>query len=157
MQPEVFDTIMFGNFSGTLQSNGIRPRRSVVPQRQASRSSGSRVGLLVDTKDSGEVVSTSQDLRVKDSDLQLKDMATVVKETQEDASITPPSLSGTVTNMFDENLNPFGMQRDQIKSNTDCKGGNAMPMLHSEPQPIDGQKKVQFAIASKATPQGNVY
>lgn len=128
----------------------------MVPQREMSRSSVSRVGPLVDTKKSREVVTASQDLAVKDSDMQLKDMATVVKETQEDASITPPSLSGTISKNFDENLNPFDMHKDQMKSNTDCKGSNALSLLHSESQPIDGQKKVQFAIASSATSQGNV-
>ncbi|KAF3445706.1 hypothetical protein FNV43_RR10882 [Rhamnella rubrinervis] len=139
---------------GTLQSNGIRPRRSVVPQREVCRSSVSRVGSLVDTKKSREVVSTSQDLVVKDSDMQLKDMATVAKETQEDASVTPPSLSGTITKNFGENINPFDMHKDQIKSNIDCNGSNRMSLLHSESQPIDVQKKVQFAIARSANSQG---
>lgn len=140
----------FEEFSGMTQLRGKGPRRTVVPQREGSKSSA-----FVDSQSQG-LVSTGQDLTVKDSVMQLKNMATVIKETQEDASITPPSLSGTITKIFDENLNPFDVQRDQIKSNTGCKDCNPMPLLHSESQHIDGQKKVQFAIASNATSQGNI-
>ena len=143
-------------FSGAMQSNSIGPRRILVPQREVSKKSASNVGPLEDSRKSREVVSASVGHTVRDSIMQIKRTTNVAKETQEDASITPPSISGTITKAFDENLNPFDGQRDQIKPMTGCKDNNPMSVSHAEPGYNDGQKKVQFSIASKTISQGNI-
>lgn len=120
----------------------------MVPKNEVSKSSLSNVGPLEDTKKSREVDSVSQG--VKDSVMQIKETTAAVKETQEDASITPPSVSGTITNAFGENLNPSDVQRDQAKPISGFQEN--IP----KSQHIVGQKKVQFSVASKANPQGNI-
>ncbi|XP_024018126.1 serine/threonine-protein kinase mph1 isoform X2 [Morus notabilis] len=131
---------------GVMQSNSIGPRRTLVPQRRVSKSSKSNVGSLEDTNRSREVVAVSQGNTVKDSIKQIKGGPAAVKETQEDASITLPSISGTITEAFDESLNPFDAQRDQAKPITG-------PENNPQSQLVDGQKKVQFSVASEAISQ----
>ena len=128
----------------------------MVPKNEVSKSSLSNVGPLEDTKKSREVDSVSKGVKdsvsqgVKDSVMQIKETAAAVKETQEDASITPPSVSGTITNAFGESLNPSDVQRDQAKPIAGFQENNP------KSQHIVGQKKVQFSVASKANPQGNI-
>ncbi|PON59792.1 Dual specificity protein kinase TTK [Parasponia andersonii] len=135
---------------GEMQSNSLGPRRILVPQRQVSKKSASGVGPL----ESRDLVSVSEGHAVKDSIMQVKRVTTVAKETQEDASITPPSISDTITKAFDENLNPFDGQRNQTKPITGCKDNNPMSLSNVESQDVDGRKKVQFSVASKAISQG---
>ncbi|VVA13662.1 PREDICTED: serine/threonine-kinase [Prunus dulcis] len=135
---------------GVMQSNSIKPRRMVVPQRGASKSSASSVAPLIDTKKSREVASMSEGNAAKDSTVQPNNMPTVVKETQEDACITPFSSSGASTQTFDEHLNPFDGRIDQIKPGG--KDNNQMCPVNFESQLIDGKKKVQFSKGSIATP-----
>ncbi|KAF5739679.1 hypothetical protein HS088_TW12G00888 [Tripterygium wilfordii] len=94
---------------GTMQSSSIGPRRMFVPQREASRSSASNVGFKVDTKKSHDVVSPSQSHALKEPMARPKTAATVVGKTLEDASITTPSISSTLTKTFDDGINPFGV------------------------------------------------
>lgn len=144
----------FEEHSGVMQSNSIKPRRMVVPQRGASKSSASSVAPLIDTKKSREVASMSEGNAAKDSTVQPNNMPTVVKETHEDACITPFSSSGASTQTFDEHLNPFDGQIDQIKPGG--KDNNQMRPVNFESQQIDGKKKVQFSTGSIATPLGNI-
>ncbi|KAL5558350.1 hypothetical protein UlMin_034561 [Ulmus minor] len=139
---------------GVMQSSSIGPRRILVPQRGISKNSASNVGPVVDTEQSQEIVSTNQVHTVNDSMMHLKETSTIVKESLDDASITPSSISGTITKAFDQNLNPFNVQRDQTKPIADCNEYNPKPPLHVESHHIDGQKKVQFSIASEAASRG---
>ncbi|XP_007018980.2 PREDICTED: probable serine/threonine-protein kinase mps1 isoform X2 [Theobroma cacao] len=117
---------------GTVQTNGIMPRRMVVPQRTASRN----VGANVDTNKSRDCVSLSHGQLVKDK--------IIAGESQEDASITPPSITGTITKTFDENFNPFDVDQDQPKEVVDQKENNLIPLRDVESQHVDGQRKVQL-------------
>ncbi|KAG6655580.1 serine/threonine-protein kinase MPS1 isoform X1 [Carya illinoinensis] len=126
---------------GTGQSDILRPRRILVPQREGSRSSASNVGPMLDTKKSQDVVSLSQGHMAKDSIVGTKSTATVMGETQEDASITPPSILGTTTKTFDESLHQFDARRDQPKPITDCQDNDPMASLRGESQDPGGQKK----------------
>ncbi|XP_044510704.1 serine/threonine-protein kinase MPS1-like isoform X2 [Mangifera indica] len=137
---------------GTMQSNSIMPKRSLVPKREASRNLGSNAGPCVDTKKNQDVLRISQDHAEKDTIVKTKNAtgAPVVGEAQENASITPPSISGTITNTFDDNFNPFDVQRDCSKAVTGCKEINPS---HLEFQHDEGQRKVQFSLRSNTSCQ----
>ncbi|XP_062146350.1 serine/threonine-protein kinase MPS1 isoform X2 [Alnus glutinosa] len=138
---------------GPAQSNFLKPRRMLVPQREASRSLDSNVGPMLDAKKSQDVVSLRQGHMANDSIVATKNAATALGETQDDASITPPSISGTITKTFDESFDPFDVQRDQPKFVTGCKDDKAMPLLCGESQNTNGHKKVQLSIGSNAVSQ----
>ncbi|XP_017980819.1 PREDICTED: probable serine/threonine-protein kinase mps1 isoform X1 [Theobroma cacao] len=127
---------------GTVQTNGIMPRRMVVPQRTASRN----VGANVDTNKSRDCVSLSHGQLVKDK--------IIAGESQEDASITPPSITGTITKTFDENFNPFDVDQDQPKEVVDQKENNLIPLRDVESQHVDGQRKVQLLPGHHVSSQG---
>ncbi|OMO95908.1 hypothetical protein CCACVL1_05184 [Corchorus capsularis] len=126
---------------GTMQTNGIMPRRMVAPQRAASRN----VGTNVDTNKSQDCVSLSHGQLVKDK--------IIAGESQDDASITPPFITGTITKTFDENLNPFDVDRRQPKEVVDQKENNPMPLQDAETQNVDGQRKIQFLTGYNVTSQ----
>ncbi|XVE95425.1 hypothetical protein REPUB_Repub02eG0095900 [Reevesia pubescens] len=126
---------------GTMQTNGIMPRRMVVPQRAASRN----VGANVDTDKSRDCVVLSHDQLVKDK--------IIAQESQEDESITPPSITGTITKTFDENFNPFDADRDQPKEVVDKKENDPIPLQDVESQSVDGQRKVQFLTGHNVNSQ----
>ncbi|KAE8666623.1 hypothetical protein F3Y22_tig00112495pilonHSYRG00025 [Hibiscus syriacus] len=125
---------------GTIQTNGIMPRRMVVPQRAASRN----MGVNCDTNKSKDCVSLSNGQLVKEK--------INAGESQEDAFITAPSITGTTTKTFDENFNPFDVDRDQHKV-VDAKENNLIP-LHVQSLNVGGQKKVQFLTEHNAVSQG---
>ncbi|OMO49836.1 hypothetical protein COLO4_38348 [Corchorus olitorius] len=127
---------------GTMQTNGIMPRRMVAPQRAASRN----VGTNVDTNKSRDCVSLSHGQLVKDK--------IIAGESQEDASITPPFITGTITKTFEENLNPFDVDRRQPKEVVDQKENNPMPLQDAETQNVDVQRKIQFLTGYNVTSQG---
>ncbi|XP_041013450.1 serine/threonine-protein kinase MPS1 isoform X4 [Juglans microcarpa x Juglans regia] len=138
---------------GTGQSHILRPRRILVPQREGSRSSASNVGPMLDAEKSQDVVSLSQGHMAKDSIAGTKSTATVLVETQEDASITPPSILGTTTKTFDESLHQFDARRDQPKPITGCQDNDPMASLSGESQDPGGQKKVLSSTRSNAVSQ----
>ncbi|XVE60379.1 hypothetical protein DITRI_Ditri05aG0124100 [Diplodiscus trichospermus] len=131
---------------GTIQTNGIMPRRMVVPQRSASRN----VGANVDTNKSQDCVSLSHHHLSKDK--------IIAEESQEDASITPPSITGTITKTLGENFNPFDVDRHQPKVVVDKKENNTILVQDVEAQHGDGQQKIQFLtghnVASQAANNG---
>ncbi|KAH9756864.1 serine/threonine-protein kinase MPS1 [Citrus sinensis] len=139
---------------GSMQSNSIMPKRSLVPKREASRCLGTSVDINVDTDKSKDMVSLSHGHAVKDPISQIKnEAATAVAETQEDASITPPSILGTRTNTFDENFNPFDAQRDHSKLSIGCKENNSLTLAHLEPPHDQGQRKVRFSVGNSTSCQ----
>ncbi|KAI4337773.1 hypothetical protein L6164_016149 [Bauhinia variegata] len=138
---------------GVTQSNNILPKRTLVPQREASRSSTSNTSPIADAKKS-QGMPLSQERSEKDSLLHKKNTMSVVGVYQEDASITPPSISGTCTNTFGEGCNPFKAQERHPKEMANCEDKNTLPSLQVESQNINALKKVQFAIGSNNTGQG---
>ncbi|KAK9270168.1 hypothetical protein L1049_025744 [Liquidambar formosana] len=142
---------------GSMQSNNIKPRRMLVPQRETSKSTPSNLGLTLDTKKTQDVVSLSEGHAVKDLIVGMKNSVSVVRETQEDPLITPPSISGTITNTYDESFDPFNVQSDQPKPSTSCKNDNAVCLSQVESQHVpvvDNQKKVQFSLDNNASSHG---
>lgn len=137
-----------------MQSNSIMPKRGLVPKREASRNLGSNVGPCVDTKKIQDVVRFSQDHAMKDSIVKAKNAAAAasVGETQECASITPPSFSVTITNTFDENFNLFDAQRGCPEAVTGCKEIHPSCIVS---QHDEGQTEVQFSVGKNASCQGN--
>ncbi|KAJ6398895.1 hypothetical protein OIU77_019621 [Salix suchowensis] len=135
---------------GIMQtSNSIKPRRTLIPKREASRTAASNLGQTTGTKNSQDVVLLS-----KDSTFPKKNPVTVNRESHEDASITRPSFPGTITKTFDESFNPFDAQREQPKSAIDTKENNPMPLTCIESQPVEGKRKVQFSIVNNTISQG---
>ncbi|TYI28549.1 hypothetical protein ES332_A05G252100v1 [Gossypium tomentosum] len=127
---------------GTIQTNGIMPRRMVVPQRAASRN----MGANNDTNKSQDYGSLSHGQLVKDK--------INAGESQEDAFITPPSITGTTTKTIDENFNPFDVDRDQHKEVDAKKENNPIPLQDVQSQNADGERKVQFLTGHIAVSQG---
>ena len=137
---------------GIMQtSNSIKPRRMLIPKREASRTAASNLGQTTGTKNSQDVVSLC-----KDSAFPKKNPVTVNRESHEDASITRPSFPGTITKTFDESFNPFDAQREQPKSAIDTKENNPMPLTCIESQLVEGKRKVQFSIVNNTISQGNI-
>ncbi|KAK6939827.1 Protein kinase domain [Dillenia turbinata] len=176
---------------GTMQSNTIRPRRTIVPQRGVNKSLATNLNTAVETKKPQDVVSLSQDQSVRVPFMQTKNTAvgetqddpatnlntalemkkpqdvvslsqdqsvrvpfmqtknTAVGETQDDPSITPPSITGTIT---DDNYNLFDEQRER---NKDPSSPNmSLSNLGSQHPQFDCQKKVQHLSGNNANPQG---
>lgn len=122
----------------------LGPRRLLPPLKEKGK------GCLVDNKRLHEV----QNHIVKSSIGENKDTDTTVGECLEDASITPPSLSGTITTAFEDNHVTFRAQRNgQIFSNTK-EEDDAKSSVTFKSQYVPGaniSKKVQFALASNST------
>ncbi|KAL8159997.1 hypothetical protein V2J09_001534 [Rumex salicifolius] len=109
----------------SMQSNNLMPRRILHPQRETPNNS-------------------EKSLSIKS-----KETVSVANQTQEDASITYPSISGTMTNTFDAVCN------QNLFSGSKQNDGNMMSHLHSQHIPVgDGSRKVHFAVKSNATSQG---
>ncbi|XP_034905128.1 serine/threonine-protein kinase MPS1 isoform X1 [Populus alba] len=131
---------------GIMQTNNsIKPRRTLIPQREASRTVASNVDPNTGTKKSQDVVPLS-----KDSILQTKNPVAATRETHEDASPFP----GTITKTFDESFNPLDGQREQPESVIATKEDNQVHLACVESQLVDGKRKVQFLTVNKATSQG---
>ncbi|XP_021855720.1 serine/threonine-protein kinase MPS1 isoform X2 [Spinacia oleracea] len=121
---------------GTLPPTNYLPRR-VPPQRETSKSSGLYSGLTVETK---RIVETSE--------------RSSVIEAQEDASLTTPNFTGTITNTYDEKYNPFGghMQEEHLNyKDVDMNISSCVESKHC--QMVEGTKRVKFSLASSANSQ----
>ncbi|XP_048226874.1 serine/threonine-protein kinase MPS1 isoform X2 [Ricinus communis] len=142
---------------GTMQTNSLMPRRILVPQRDTSQTSAASSDVY--PKKFHDVINPSSQVQSrKDSSSTImhtkNPVIAVVRETPEDASITPPPISATtITKTFGES---FNVQRDQSKSAIECKENNPIPasFSHVESQHVDSKRKVQFSIANNATSQG---
>ncbi|KHG06525.1 Serine/threonine-protein kinase mph1 [Gossypium arboreum] len=126
---------------GTIQTNGIVPRRTVVPQRAASRNVGANAGA----NKSRDCISSSHGQLVKDKFM--------VGEYQEDASNTTHSITGTITKTFDEDFNPFDVGRDPPKEFVDKKENYLIPSHDVESKHAECQRNVQFLTGDNATSQ----
>ncbi|KAL3736660.1 hypothetical protein ACJRO7_025578 [Eucalyptus globulus] len=137
---------------GAMQSNDMRPRRTLAPSREASRNVDSTAVRTVDPKRSQDAVSFGKVHTLRESVLQTKNIDSVMKETQDDATITPPSFSGTIAKSFNDSFNPFDERIHQPTSLIDYKEKDPMPLTHVEPQ-VDRLKKVQFSVGENVASQ----
>ncbi|GLT57741.1 hypothetical protein SLA2020_306910 [Shorea laevis] len=145
----------FKRHRGTTQITGIKPRRLVVPQRGASRGSSLNAGPYANAKMPQGCALLSHGDMTKDSIVQNNNAANgVAAESQEVASITQPSFSGTITKFFDENFNPLVVQRDEPKPFTDLKENNPIPLSNVETQNVDNQRRVKFSTGHNVTSKG---
>lgn len=137
-----------------MQSNSIMPRRILVPRRETSKITASNVVPTIDAKKSQDVrPSMHQGNTGKELVVEIRNKVSVVGETEEDAPITPPSISGSITNE-----DPYDVQRVQCKPVSGCKNTDGVSFSHVESQHVpvvDGQKKVQFLLGKNASSQGN--
>ncbi|KAG7587411.1 Protein kinase-like domain superfamily [Arabidopsis thaliana x Arabidopsis arenosa] len=130
-----------------MQTTTIGPRRSVAPQRQASRSS--RL-VTAEGQRSQDVVTLSQSLAANTLTQDTSNLATsVAGESIENASVTPPSVSGTVNNLFGQNFKPSDRQMDFGKSAVASLESN----LDIGSQNENDQRKFQSLIGSTLTSQ----
>ncbi|CAL5349614.1 unnamed protein product [Camellia sinensis] len=142
----------------TMQSNNLRPRRLLVPQRETSKKiTTSKPGPALDLTKTQDELFGSQGLRVGDYNSQAVNTVPVVNENQVDSSITPPSMTGTVTHTHEESIKPFDVQRDQPRSFVDYKSNDIDASSLVEPQHfplVDSQKKIQFSLGNNGRPCG---
>uniref|UniRef100_A0A803M5A3 Protein kinase domain-containing protein n=1 Tax=Chenopodium quinoa TaxID=63459 RepID=A0A803M5A3_CHEQI len=135
---------------GTMQSTNLLPRRSVLPQRETPKSSVHNSGLTVETKRSVEIASQPKNLHGHTNE------RSSVIDPQEDASLTPPSFTATITNTYDDKYNPFGghIKEDQLtcKAGVDINVSCGAQSKHC--QMVEGSRKVKFSLASSANSQG---
>lgn len=128
------------------QSNSIRPRRLLVPQREVSRNPRSEARLAE---------SVSRDHAVKDLIEQTKSTMTIIGETQ-DESITRPSMSGLMTKSFDGSFTSDG-HRDEFVRGVGCQSRSTSSALNSGSQHVDGQKMVRFSVKTNKIYQGKYW
>lgn len=135
-----------------MQTTTIGPRRSVVPKREPSRGSRLVTGSTAEGKRSQDVVSLSQSLAANTLTQDTRNLATsVAGESIENASITPPSISGTINNMFGESFKPSDRQMDLPKPTV----ANLESKLDLGSRNGNAHKKVQSLLGSTFTSHGN--
>uniref|UniRef100_A0A9I9CFZ6 Protein kinase domain-containing protein n=1 Tax=Cucumis melo TaxID=3656 RepID=A0A9I9CFZ6_CUCME len=132
---------------GVTQSNSIRPRRLLVPQRGVSRNPRSESVEEPETE-----LSLSQDHVVKDLIEQTKSTMTIIGESQ-DESITRPSISGLMTKSFDGSSAP-DIHRDELVRGAGCQSRSTSSALNTGSQQVNGQKMVRFSVKTNKISQG---
>ncbi|KAL2467512.1 putative protein kinase 1 [Forsythia ovata] len=140
---------------GTSQSNSVRPRRLMVPQRGTSKESNLNPHPVFDAKKSNEEISPSH--RLMDTTSQSKKVVSVSGDTQEDAPISPPSEWGSTINTHEGNFKPCNDHGDQHQPFPGSRSNNTVAPLVIEPEHVplsEVQKKVRFASENYARTQG---
>ncbi|CAN4081353.1 unnamed protein product [Withania somnifera] len=138
---------------GTMQSNGIIPRRLVAPLRQGSRGSTLNKDCTLEAKKTQDEISLSH--RLIECISQPKDIGSDTVEAQEDASM-PPSEYGSTVDAHEENYNSFHSLRDQPRSFTGNRSNITAASVVTECEHVlsaEGQKKVHFAADSTSRSQ----
>ncbi|OAY81623.1 dual specificity protein kinase Ttk isoform X2 [Ananas comosus] len=104
---------------GTMQSNFPRARRVLVPQTEPSKSTTTISSMTGNM--SGKMLSLSGAVRTSNvACCQKKEgasgpAAATPPVNQEESSITPPSISGTITSTRDHNIKQLGSQKDDYE------------------------------------------
>ncbi|KAL0326235.1 UNVERIFIED_CONTAM: Serine/threonine-protein kinase MPS1 [Sesamum radiatum] len=137
-----------------MQSNGIRPRRMLVPQQETSKESNMKPHSAIAAKKSKEDVL--QGHRLMSSIRESKTTVSVTGDNQEDASITPPSEWGTTVNAHEENFKPCNDQRDQPGLSIRSRINDAVASSGVKPEKVlaEVRRKVHFSTEKIATSQG---
>ncbi|XP_039113773.1 uncharacterized protein LOC120249340 [Dioscorea cayenensis subsp. rotundata] len=132
---------------GTMQSNFSRPARATRVMVSQTESSKNRTTISATTSDNvGNILPQSQVVvgavnHPKISLEERKDAAVEVRiNTAEDSSLTPPSITGTITAANDENMNLFAIQ------NSDP----ALRAVQREALAVDVSKKQQSSSLGDA-------
>ncbi|KAI3820056.1 hypothetical protein L1987_13912 [Smallanthus sonchifolius] len=129
----------------------LKPRRLVVRGETAKSSDP-----VIHSKTRAESRNVSLGERVQDSILRAKNMTPSSSVHHEDASITPPTISGTTN---DEGVSiSSNAERGQPSSGIGCTGSDtpASSLVEHEHGPlVDGPKKVQFALQTNARTHGS--
>ncbi|KAG8389715.1 hypothetical protein BUALT_Bualt01G0007500 [Buddleja alternifolia] len=132
-------------------SNGIRPRRCLVPQRETLKDSTTKPHSTLDAKSSKEDIPQGHISRVSIS--HSKNVVSATGEKQEDASITPPSEWGSTISTLEENFKTFNAQRDQ--TGPSARSGSNHTVASSAVENVEVKKKVHFATENNATSREN--
>ncbi|GFQ02435.1 probable serine/threonine-protein kinase mps1 [Phtheirospermum japonicum] len=134
---------------GMMQSNGIKPRRFLVPQQETAKESNPKPQSTNDAKNSKEVL---QSRRLRGFNPQSK----IIGENHEDASITPPSEWGTTVNTPIENPKPLRTQINQPGPSIRPGINDAVASAVAEPgnAVAEVQRKVHFSSENIGTPRG---
>ncbi|XP_043697531.1 serine/threonine-protein kinase MPS1-like, partial [Telopea speciosissima] len=98
----------------TMQSESLRPRRVLVPQREPSKGS----------EKSQVAVSLTQANAACELINQRESVVTVAGEVPDDSSITPPLVLGTSTKIHDQNSKPFSVKGEKSKPDLDANRRN---------------------------------
>ncbi|KAK6114863.1 hypothetical protein DH2020_007132 [Rehmannia glutinosa] len=135
-----------------MQSNGIRPRRFLVPQRETSKESNIRPHSTNDVKKSKEDILHGHRLRASIP------QSNISGGNQECASITPPSEWGSTVKAHEENFKPCNTQGDQHGLSIRSEINDAVALAGVEPEPgnvaAEVQRKVHFSSENIATSRG---
>nr|GMD81904.1 serine/threonine-protein kinase mph1 isoform X1 [Ipomoea batatas] len=140
---------------GNIQSNNIRPRRQLLPRREVSNSSTKSVDPMCDMKKAHDDILASH--RLQGCISQPKNIASVVRETHEDESVTPPSDWNSTVNTHEQDFRSMNAQRDQIRSFEGCQSNITLEstVARSVDIPlVEGQKKVHYAADYNSRSQG---
>ncbi|KAI3733107.1 hypothetical protein L1987_64325 [Smallanthus sonchifolius] len=129
----------------------LKPRRLLVRGETAKSSDPG-----IHSKKRTESRNVSLGERVQDSILRTKNMVSSSSVHHEDASITPPTISGTTN---DEGISiSSNTERGQPSSGTGCTSSDtpASSLVEHEHGPlVDGPKKVQFALQKTVRSYGS--
>ncbi|KAL6525151.1 hypothetical protein OROMI_030744 [Orobanche minor] len=135
---------------GMLQSNGIRPKRFLVPQQETSKESNLKPHAANDVKKSKDDIL--QDRRLRGPIRQSK----ISGGNHEDSSITPPSDWGTSVNTHEEYPKPLPTQRTQPGHSIRSGINDAVATSCVEPgnAVAEVQRKVHFSHENIAISRG---
>ncbi|MED6191692.1 hypothetical protein PIB30_003038, partial [Stylosanthes scabra] len=135
----------------SMQSNCIRPKRSVLPQRNLSGTATAAAAAAAST--ASVDVNNPLDVPLKGLLPRRINKATAAAEGQSDASITPPLISGNCNDTYDgEGFNSFNALGQQHQGKGVNNAGVASLLVGSSN--VDGPKKVQFSIDASTGVQG---
>ncbi|KAL2231960.1 UNVERIFIED_CONTAM: Serine/threonine-protein kinase MPS1 [Sesamum indicum] len=155
--PEAFNlrlqTLLDVISDSMMQSNGIKPRRMLVPQKETSKESNTKPHSAIDAKKSKEDIL--QGHRLMSSIRESKTTVSITGDNQEDASITPPSEWGTTVNAHEENL-PCNNQRDQPGLSIRSGVNDAVASSGVKPEKVlaEVRRKVHFSTEKIAKSHG---
>ncbi|GER37766.1 kinase family protein [Striga asiatica] len=137
--------------SGMMQTNGIKPRRFLVPQKESSKESNLKHQSTNDIKKSKD--TNWQGHKLRGSILQSK----ISVDSHEVASITLPSELGASVNTNEENPKPFHTQRTQPGLSIRSGANNAVTSGGFEPgnAVAEVQRNVHFANEKIASSHGS--
>lgn len=127
----------------------------MVPRREVARNTTVRVGPSIDDTKSQDISSRKVQLEMEPS-ANRNTTISMVREGQEDVSVTLSSVPGNCYNALDKGHNPLNAQECSLNEMANCKDKVVMHSSPVESQNVDGQKKVQFAVGDNTTAQGNL-
>ncbi|VFQ86377.1 unnamed protein product [Cuscuta campestris] len=138
-----------------VQSNNLRPRREQVPRREVSRSSITSVGSTCDMQKGHVDILVSHNLQGCIS--QTQNTVSVVRESQEDASVTPRSDWNSTLSTNEQDFRPLNARGDQVGSTEGHQSNITFESaVASNPDvPLaEGKKKVHYATDYNPRSQG---